>query len=342
MPFVVNWPADREFKPRERVSLRDSGDGQALSAGDELFIVSSGRRTRLLARLSVLHVDHDGFRSRVDLTVGGPRTAFFFARTSDAVEVGSLGERTSQHTKEATRLGLKASQILTGACGNHDFSRKPPNLKWSNVIQRVEIALARARRRGSSRPALEIAEAFLRYNFVTSQLPGPSPVYQNAARIALGLSALSEQSVRRQRHELTPDAVERGINEDVSISGHTPNTNRHQMILDQLRVRLVQLGLAPKYDGLVDCIVEAESFDIYFEVKSCSSETVVHQIRTGLGQVLHYMWMDNDIDQRALRGHLVVEGPWGSSNEDLRRFVETYSIRLTWSEDIPTLTQNDL
>ena len=43
------------------------------------------------------------------------------------------------------------------------------------------------------------------------------------------------------------------------------------------------------YDGLVDCIAEANDADIYFEVKSASAETVVHQARTGLGQVLHYI-----------------------------------------------------
>ena len=42
-------------------------------------------------------------------------------------------------------------------------------------------------------------------------------------------------------------------------------------------------------------------------------ESLVHQVRTGLGQILHYMWMDSGATPRIIHGHLVVEGPWGGS-----------------------------
>ena len=96
------------------------------------------------------------------------------------------------------------------------------------------------------------------------------------------------------------------------------------------------------YDGLVDCIVEFEDADIYFEVKATSSESLVHQVRTGMGQVLHYMWMDKDATPRTIRGHLVVQGPWTDQNESLRAFLESYLIRLTWSQDISSLGVSDL
>ena len=129
----------------------------------------------------------------------------------------------------------------------------------------------------------------------------------------------------------------RGINEDIATAGQTPNTSRHQEILEGLRARLEQIGYPPRYDGLVDCIVEFTDADVYFEVKSTSPETVVRQVRTGLGQVLYYMWMDNDAASRGIRGHLVVEGPWTAQDELLREFLESCLVRLTWSQDIPSM-----
>ena len=88
--------------------------------------------------------------------------------------------------------------------------------------------------------------------------------------------------------------------------------------------------------------METTDADIYFEVKSTSPESVVHQVRTGLGQVLHYMWRDTDATSRSIRGHLVVEGPWGEHNESLRDFLGSCLVRLTWSQDIPSMEASDL
>ena len=205
-----------------------------------------------------------------------------------------------------------------------------------------ETAVARALRDQDHRPDIEIAEAFLRRSYVTSQLPGPAPVYLNAARLALGIATASSSTELRRRNDLTDEAIVKAINEDVATAGHTPNTQRHQDILAVLRDRLVELGLVPKYDGLVDCIVEGDQFDVYFEVKSTSQESVVHQVRLALGQVLHYMWMDSDSVSRIIRSHLVIEGPWTTRDERLRKFLLANSVRLTWSRDIPLLNITDL
>ena len=146
----------------------------------------------------------------------------------------------------------------------------------------------------------------------------------------------------RGRHELTVEAIQKAINEDVATAGHTPNTQRHQQILALLRDRLIELGLVPKYDGLVDCIVERDKFDVYFEVKSTSPESIAHQVRLGFGQVLHYIWMDSNDSPPTIRGHLVIEGPWNTGDESLRTFVMSNSVRLTWSQDIASLEISDL
>lgn len=325
-----------------RLFIRDSGDGRRVRVGDELYVVSTGRPCRLLARLFVTRVSHDVFRSRIDLTVGGPRTAIFFAKASDAVEVLLAQARSISRHREVTLLDRDATQILTAACGIHDFSRSPSAVRWGAIVLLVKRTVSLARSRRDGRPDVEITESFLRQNYVTSQLPGPAPVYQNAARIALGLTSTAKPSAPRKRHPLSRQAVLRGINEDVATGGHTPSSSRHQEILELLRMRLEQIGLTPTYDGLVDCIVDLGDAVVYFEVKSSTPGSVVHQIRTGLGQVLHYEWMDTAGSARIICGHLVVDGPWGYDSTSLREFVESWSVRLTWSKDISSLTKGEL
>lgn len=342
MPFRIHWSAEQEVSLSGILSIRDSGDGQRIGVGDVLYIISDGQQSKLLARLSVLNVTQDTFRSRIDLRVGGPKTAVFFTRARDAVPVSLQSDSASSLHREATLLRSDAVHVLTTACGAHDFSRHPTQVHWAAIVRQVKLAVTRARRYRDPRPDVEIAESFLRRKFVTSQLPGPAPVYQNAARHALGHITPQRFSVPRRRHELTREKVQLGISEDVATGGQTPNTSRHQEILERLRVQLEQIGFAPRYDGLVDCIVEATDADIYFEVKSTSPESVVHQVRTGLGQVLHYMWMDSNATPRKIRGHLVVEGPWANQNESLRDFLGSCLIRLTWSQDIPSMDIRDL
>lgn len=342
MQFRIEWNPEWPIRLEERLSIRDSADGMHINVGDDLYIISSSQQSKLLARLKVQAVAHDTFRSRIDLVVGGPRTAMFFINAREATPIQFQDESRGHVHREAISLSPNSVEALAAVCGNHDFSRPPNSKQWSTMVRRVESAIRRARVYQDPRPALEIAEGFLRRSYVTSQLPGPAPVYQNAARLALGMGLESAQSQPRSRHELTDDALQKAINEDIAAAGHTPNTQRHQEILTLLRDRLVQLGLSPKYDGLVDCIVECEGFEVYFEVKSASPESVIHQVRLALGQVLHYMWMDSDKNPRPIRGHLVIEGPWHAGQESLRGFLQSQSIRLTWSQHIPALQTSDL
>ena len=141
---------------------------------------------------------------------------------------------------------------------------------------------------------------------------------------------------------MTSDAILAGINEDVATAYHTPDSSRHQEILEHLKHQLEYLGFVPKYDGLVDCIIETDNADIYFEVKSAIRESVISQTRTGLGQILYYIWIDSESVPDDILGHLIIEGPWEPQDEALRDFVGEYSIRLTWSSEIDSLRIADL
>ena len=250
MPFRIHWSAEHEVRLSGILSIRDSGDGKRIGEGDDLYLVSDGQQSKLLARLSVLNVTQDAFRSRIDLRVGGPKTAVFFTRARDAVPVALQSESCSRLHREATLLQSDAVHVLTTACGTHDFSRHPTQVHWAAIVRQVRLAVTRARRCRDPRPDVEIAESFLRRKFVTSQLPGPAPVYQNAARQALGHSTPQKLSVPRRRHELTREKVQLGISEDVATAGQTQNTSRHQEILERLRVQLEKIGFTPRYDGL--------------------------------------------------------------------------------------------
>ena len=342
MPFQLTSAPDEKWTAEGHLPIAASGDGQYIQVGDDIYVLSAGETGKLLARLSVLSVHLDPFRHRIDLTIGGSRSAVFFDNLSDAIPIRLPTSVGGSRRREATWLDQEAVQQLVGACGSHDFSSHSTPLRWGAITRLVETTVARANRDGDRRPAIEIAESFLRRAYATSQLPGPAPVYLNAARLALGITLESAPPIIRGRHLLTDEAIQKAINEDVATSGHTPNTQRHQQILALLKGRLIELGLVPKYNGLVDCIVEKDKFDVYFEVKSTSQESIVHQARLGLGQVLHYIWMDSGASPRTIRGHLVVEGPWNISDESLRIFLMSNSVRLTWSQDISSLEISDL
>ena len=341
MPFRLTSGSNEKWKAEGDLPIAASGDGHCVRIGDDIYVLSVGEPSKLLARLSVLNVRPDPFRHRIDLTIGGPRSAVFFDNSSDAVPIRLPTAVSGASRREASCLDPEAVQQLVGACGSHDFSSPSIPVRWGAITRQVESTVARANRDGDPRPDIEIAEAFLR-RYATYQLPGPAPVYQNAARLALGITLKSVSSRTRGRHELTDEAIQKAINEDVATAGHTPNTQRHQQILALLRDRLIELDLVPKYDGLVDCIVETDKFDVYFEVKSTSPESVVHQVRLAFGQVLHYIWMGSGDDPRTIRGHLVIEGPWNTSDESLRTFLMSNSVRLTWSQEISSLEISDL
>ena len=341
MPFGLISEANQKWKAEGDLPIAASGDGQSIRVGDDIYVLAGGASCKLLARLSVLEVTLDTFRHRIDLKIGGPRSAVFFDSAANAISFNLSDITIAPLRYEVSCLDVESVQQLTSACGSHDFSSSTPVL-WDAIAHQVMTYVSRANRDGDPRPELEIAESFLRRSYVTSQLPGPAPVYQNAARLALGIGRQPAPSQLHRRHDLTDEAIQKAINEDVATSGHTPNTHRHQEILTLLKNRLNQLGLSPKYNGLVDCIVEGDKFDVYFEVKSTSPESVVHQIRLALGQVLHYIWMDSEENSKIIRGHIVIEGPWNTDQESLRTFLDSNSIRLTWSQDISSMQIGDL
>ena len=326
----------------EYLFIRNSADGSQIDVGDTIYVVSGSADCRLLARLVVREIEHDQYRARIRLSVGGSRSAYFFSRSREAAEVRLIEEDRVYTHREATLLEPDIAQSLATICGTHDFGLPTLPTRWNAISRGVQVAISRSKRNGDNRPELEIAEEVLRHNYVTSQLPGPTPVYHNAARRILGLDSPFESPTYRVRHVLTHDAILAGINEDVATAHHTPDSSRHQEILEQLKRQLEYLGFIPKYDGLVDCIVETDHTDIYFEVKSTTRESVISQTRTGLGQVLYYIWIDSESISKVIRGHLVVEGPWEPQDEALKAFAEEYSTGLTWSSEIDSLVIADL
>lgn len=335
--FRLNWESENPFFVTDRIWIRDSGDGLRIRAGDDVYVVSESTLPFLIGRLGVLGTDYDRYRSRINLLIGGPRTAVFFRSLNRAAVIRIPSIRQDSAHREAWQLDSASTAMIDSACGNYDFSLSRDPARWHSVVHRVYLEIRRKRVRGSTAPDIEIAEDTLRRNFVTSELPGPSPVYQIAARRALGMDIHLVPGVKRNRSHLTNEAIQKAINEDVALSGQLPESRRHQDILERLCNRLTVLGYSPKYDGLVDCIVELESIDVYFEIKSTSPGSIASQVRMGLGQILHYMWLDIQSGRKNIVGHLVVEGPWAKKNESLKEFARSLSIRLVWSEDIESL-----
>ena len=174
MPFQLISDANERWRAEGGLPIPASGDANRIRVGDDIYVLTEGDSSKLLARLSVLEVSTDTFRHRIDLQIGGPRSAVFFDNSSNAVPI-RLPSTTSVSSRYEVRcLDSESARQLAGACGSHDFSSSVP-IRWHAIAQQVRTNVARARRDGDPRPDLEIAESFLRRNYVTSQLPGPVP-----------------------------------------------------------------------------------------------------------------------------------------------------------------------
>jgi len=173
-------------------------------------------------------------------------------------------------------------------------------------------------------------------------------VYLSAARRAFEapLQGPDQQSSRpthtipkehlHQWGPLSDEAIDKGLSEDLSLFTTTsPDSRKHQQILRQLRDRLVELGFSPEFNGFVDCKISCGGGDIYFEVKSASEDSFVHQMRLGVGQLMHYIWKDRQTSSRPIRGFLVIED--APVPEGFKDFVNSVPFDICLSSEISTM-----
>ena len=146
MPFRLTSRSDEKWKAEGDLPIAASGDGHCVQIGDDIYVLSTGEPSRLLARLSVIRVRPDPFRHRIDLTIGGPRSAVFFDNSSDAIPIGPRTDDSGSFRREASCLDPETVQQLVGACGSHDFSSPSIPVRWSAITLQVETTVARASR----------------------------------------------------------------------------------------------------------------------------------------------------------------------------------------------------
>ena len=350
--YILYWDRRIDLIPHQSIVIRESEEAKEIIKGDVFFVITEGGKTNLLARLRVNHCIVDSDRKALILDINDPETAFFFRRYVDAVTIAlPLGIKISG-PREIIRITDEAAALLSNICGTGDFSSRIPPPMWPGIQQRVYRNVTRAIRDGDNRPGIDIATAFLRKHYVTSELPGQSPVYVNAARQALFPNQLDFEGTTkapkrkrinlRNRVPLTDEAINAGVNDDVALTlVAPPDKQRHQYILRELRDRLLELGLEPKYDGFVDCIVETPGCDLYFEVKSGTPGSLSKQLYVGTGQLLYYIWLDSKQFKKRIRGYLVMEGV-PNMPEEYYDFVKSVSLSIIWSSDVAEMVVEDL
>ena len=148
MPFLLISGSDERWIAEGGLPIPASGDGNRIQAGDDIYVLYPGEPSKLLARLAVLNVCPDTFRHRIDLTIGGPRSAVFFDNPSDAISIRLPSIVGAPSRYEASCLVPEAVQLLVGACGSHDFSSAYTPIRWGAITSQVENTVARAKRDG--------------------------------------------------------------------------------------------------------------------------------------------------------------------------------------------------
>ena len=125
MEFRLFWNRHMDLELMEYLFIRNSADGSQIDVGDTIYVVSGSADCRLLARLVVREIEHDQYRARIRLSVGGSRSAYFFSRSREAAEVRLVEEDRVYTHREATLLEPDVAQSLATICGTHDFGCQP-------------------------------------------------------------------------------------------------------------------------------------------------------------------------------------------------------------------------
>jgi len=84
------------------------------------------------------------------------------------------------------------------------------------------------------------------------------------------------------------------------------SSKNHQKILNRLANILKQQGLEPEDSKNIDLTCKTRGIRYIFEVKSCSSDNVVSQIRRGIAQLYEYRFLMLD-EERNIKLFLVLE-----------------------------------
>ena len=347
--FLLHWDADTDVTISTEVTVNDSGDATFLAPGDEIYILSNRHGARLRGRIVVATVIHEPAMKRVRIGVSHPRTAFFAKKVADAPAVALAADAGGGH-RQVMKVDEPTRLTLVEECAGCDFSTVVPPSMWPGIVESVRQTLDRRIRDGDERAAVHIATEFVRSKYYTTELPGPSPVYLNAARRSLldilGADEGEDRSIvksprLRTRGVLDDGAIDVQVNGDVSqFLASPPDSSQHQAILRRLTERLRALGLTPLCDGSIDCIVELEDLDVYFEVKAASSpSSFEHQLRLSVGQVQFYMWRDR-INPKPINGWIVIQNQPVSF--DPQTFVASLGLGLCLDTGIDQLNVADL
>ena len=345
--YRLHWDPDKTLNPCSELLVRDAGYAVDICEDDWLFVIAESDEPSLLARLKIRSCHRDPLRDRIACNVARFETTFC-SRTANPLTRASVLEKTNSVHRTVSPLTISEAEALLASCeraGDYAFRVPPPT--WPGLTRKIDIMTSRAIRDGDTRPSIEIAVDFLRSNYVTTELPGPAPVYLNAARLAIkiledtkGTDASIDSSFQRRlrkRGPLTEEAIRKGINDDIAtFEATSPDSTRHQEILSELRARLIELGYCPEYDGSIDCIITSGEVDIYFEVKSASHESFSHQLRLGVGQLLHYLWTDKDVNPRPVHGWLVIDD--NDAPESYEEFLKSIPLGICWRSGIPNLS----
>jgi len=349
--FVVGWDSSTELPLSGQLHLKKPENEISPKQGDLIYVMSIYVGSpKILARLICSDSVVDEHHQRVSLSSNHPDSAVFFRKAMRASSCPQEFIVPEERSIEECPPALH--KWLTLAIGNNSFARLSAPINWASTVLAIKQEVRRVGQRPDTRSDVQVATDFLRGLYPTSELPGPSPVFLNAARLALDESSpetlensneagsLIHISKNRKRHSLDDLAIGSSSTESETYSAHPPDSRRHQNILKTLRDQLISIGLEPLHDGYIDCIVEFNKFDVFFEVKSASSPaSFAHQLRQGVGQLLYYLWQSRSQTKPA-SGWVVIEQR--DVDFDYLSYVNSTGLSVLTTNELQSLSLSDL
>lgn len=345
--FIVGWGNESDFPLSGQLHLRKPEGGSSPVAGDLIYVMANyADSSRVLGRLICTDAAVSSDLQRLTLSFQHPDSAVFFRKPSSALSCPPKFQVPKD--REITSCPPDLHEWLKSAIGPNSFSNPYLPINWASIVLSIKQEVDRANLQSDTRTSVQVASDFLKRNYPTSELPGPAPVYRNAARFALDESLIDEMrpkigteptvesATHRRRQSLDELAINNAPADSDAYFTRPPDSRNHQAILGKLRDTLVAIGLEPLHDGYVDCIVELSQFDVFFEVKSAASTvSFTHQLRQAVGQLLYYMWLSRN-QPRRVAGWIVIEHQ--DVDYDFRSYVSSVGLTVVTTNDLKSLS----
>ena len=126
-----------------------------------------------------------------------------------------------------------------------------------------------------------------------------------------------------------PEPVRTGIVQRLVNEAALDRANQvHQQLTNNIAAKVLNKGYTPRFNKYIDLYSKIAGQDVIFEMKSCTQDNILHQVRNGISQLYEYRYLQNMNDASLV---LVLESkPEGDRNWIINYLTTDRNICVCW------------